>query len=161
MTFKEKLKQEHPEMINPHFIGGCQGCPWGYGYEEKHECKVDCEKCWNREMPTSKVTLEIVCEGIQEAENALKKALDAVNEFVGQMKGSELHVGDEIKSFSNGSKAIVTWISEEKDRICIMWGDGSGGFRETEKFKFEKTGRHFDIQSILDQIGGGQYEKKL
>jgi len=63
MTFKEKLKKEHPDKINQNVKGGCLACPKDYGYEpqeEKHEyCfypkdgfpGASCEECWNREMP--------------------------------------------------------------------------------------------------------------
>lgn len=63
MTFKEKLKKEHPDKINQNVKGGCLSCPKDYGYEpqeEKHEyCfypkdgfpGANCEECWNREIP--------------------------------------------------------------------------------------------------------------
>lgn len=65
MTFREKLKQEHPECVGVAFPGGCSGCPSKYGYEgSKKEglCGGDnyktdsatCRKCWNREMPEPK-----------------------------------------------------------------------------------------------------------
>ena len=56
MTFKEKLKQEHPENVNEKYTGGCFLCPYSYGYETKREenCKRNggkgCEYCWNREI---------------------------------------------------------------------------------------------------------------
>ena len=56
MTFKEKLKQEHPENVNEKYKGGCFLCPYSYGYETKREenCKRNggkgCEYCWNREI---------------------------------------------------------------------------------------------------------------
>ncbi len=38
MTFKEKLKQEHPEYVdNYKYAGGCRGCPHDYGYIEEEE----------------------------------------------------------------------------------------------------------------------------
>jgi hypothetical protein len=57
MTFREKLAKERPNMVNPRVLGGCYGCPKGYGYETKKPdyCKCgtekECTKCWNREMP--------------------------------------------------------------------------------------------------------------
>lgn len=55
MTYKEKLRQEHPDLVNNNkFIGGCSGCPSDYGYEPPHDKKKCthelCESCWNREM---------------------------------------------------------------------------------------------------------------
>ena len=62
MTFREKLKLEHPEGVGAYFVGGCAGCPSDYGYEdekykdtcglEKDTCGLElCEKCWDREIP--------------------------------------------------------------------------------------------------------------
>lgn len=55
MTFREKLKREHPEMVNERYIGGCKGCPSGYGYgDNMPNCShVTCAECWNREIPGS------------------------------------------------------------------------------------------------------------
>lgn len=63
MTFKEKLKQEHPVNVGDDFIGGCALCPCNYGYESEIESKKNCRTnngngciyCWNREMPVEKV----------------------------------------------------------------------------------------------------------
>jgi dUTP pyrophosphatase len=54
MTFKEKLKREHPvraRLADP-------GCPEDYGYEPVNsECPCNtCEECWNREIPEVKTT---------------------------------------------------------------------------------------------------------
>lgn len=59
MTFKEKLMQEHPGLVNERYAGGCDNCPFNYGYERKEESIKNCKKqggygcnyCWNREMP--------------------------------------------------------------------------------------------------------------
>lgn len=57
MTCKEKLKLEHPEMIDEKKPGGCFGCPDTYGYLDKPVyCSKRfvlgpsvCEECWSRE----------------------------------------------------------------------------------------------------------------
>lgn len=63
MTFKEKLKKEHPEKVGDFHMGGCYGCPDSYGYEEcsnfcrlngvgsRRPCGERCTACWNREIP--------------------------------------------------------------------------------------------------------------
>lgn len=56
MTFRERLQKEHPGCINEYGLGGCDGCPYEYGYEKRKEetCKVsdeECRKCWDREIP--------------------------------------------------------------------------------------------------------------
>lgn len=55
MTFKEKLKQEHPEYVdNYKYAGGCRGCPHDYGYIEEEEltCIGGCISCWTKQIPT-------------------------------------------------------------------------------------------------------------
>ena len=52
MTFKEKLRDEHPECVSGAYDGGCQACPCDYGYEdERPDVCPNCYACWNREMP--------------------------------------------------------------------------------------------------------------
>ena len=60
MTFRERLEQEHPDMINKNFNGGCVGCPDNYGYCEKSSLDRICEDyaytcydCWDLECPTT------------------------------------------------------------------------------------------------------------
>ena len=54
MTFKERLRLDNPECIQPYYDGDCFGCPENYSYEpeghNKH-CDRKCTECWNREMP--------------------------------------------------------------------------------------------------------------
>lgn len=58
MTFKEKVTQEHPEMVDEYYTGGVAQCPCHYGYEPNtslSSCEGPssdvCAACWNREMP--------------------------------------------------------------------------------------------------------------
>ena len=56
MTFREKLKKEHPDAINAGSWGGCVGCPVSYNYEEKipstcYPSNESCTACWDGEMP--------------------------------------------------------------------------------------------------------------
>ena len=56
MTCKEKLKHEHPELVDEekYIPYGCKGCPSDYGYLEDpddEECDpTKCAACWNREI---------------------------------------------------------------------------------------------------------------
>lgn len=67
MTFREKLKKEHPEEVGTQFIGGCNRCPDDYGYEEYARCSERlpelveggtrrCMACWDREIPGTEPT---------------------------------------------------------------------------------------------------------
>ena len=74
MTFREKLKKEHPSFVSPDFDGGCVSCPSRYGYEEKPDPKVcgiwyqDCTACWGREIPGTEPAKKIgsICQGAGE-----------------------------------------------------------------------------------------------
>ena len=54
MTYREKLKQDHPDYVGEKCgEGGCVGCPSYYGYEpETGKCPAghDCWQCWDREI---------------------------------------------------------------------------------------------------------------
>lgn len=52
MTFRDKLKEEHPEKCGSLFVGGCSGCPVDYEYEEKARCNEMnfCSECWDRQI---------------------------------------------------------------------------------------------------------------
>lgn len=60
LTFREKLRQEHPEKLKKTYGGGCYGCPQNYGYEEEDYCpktakRVEtCTQCWDRAIPEEK-----------------------------------------------------------------------------------------------------------
>lgn len=66
-----------------------------------------------------------------------------------------LKVGDEVRHKMGDytiSIGIVTKIdSINTDRFYILYADGSSGIKSLYD-NWEKTGRHFDIKSILDQI---------
>lgn len=59
MTFKEKLRKEHPEEVSGAYNGGCGGCPCDYGYEdEQSDFCPNCYACWNREIPETEEETE-------------------------------------------------------------------------------------------------------
>lgn len=59
--------------------------------------------------------------------------------------GDVVYADDEPNSFG-----VVTWVNEKF--VYIMWDDGSCG-SDTEFSEIHKTGKHIDIQSVLEQIG--------
>lgn len=56
MTFREKLMEEHPEMLEKTLKKYCSVCPEEYGYENYFDCpdNLDCRDCWGREMKEDK-----------------------------------------------------------------------------------------------------------
>lgn len=61
----------------------------------------------------------------------------------------EIKVGDVVVG-SAGQNGIVTYINT--NNATVIWPDGSWGVKNRNDIK--KTGRHIDIQGLLEQIGG-------
>lgn len=86
MTFREKIKIEHPEKINSSASGGVLGCPIHYGYEQYKPCSYIseeiCTDCWDREiegeeLKDNKTVLEIhgeICDSMKELYREKNKA---------------------------------------------------------------------------------------
>jgi|GEM_PF-847054 hypothetical protein len=81
MTFKEKLAQEHPDLVNDKWAGGASGCPCDYGYEpfdrEIGSCPRPgqpggCGACWDREMPDKEDTAKLFHQAVEKAQENSK-----------------------------------------------------------------------------------------
>jgi len=70
-----------------------------------------------------------------------------------EAKQAEIKVGDEV--VNSGDKGIVT--CNNRDTCDVIWFDGSVN-EELEKKFLRKTGRHYDIKSILEQLKGADDE---
>ena len=183
MTFREKLAQEHPKRINEDAMGGCDGCPLEYGYEEEYDCGGGsysvCEACWNREMPdtpapmTAEEAWEIASMIIKMSfaeRNMILGTDDSCNGYlkifenftpqqakakIEEWESKRIRVGDVCKVFENS--CVITQVDENEKQYVVIWDDGN-----TDKISFDatlkltKTGKHIDIQAVLDQIGGGK-----
>lgn len=108
MTYREKLKLEHPTCINPDVKGGCEQCPCDYGYENDQFCPrysngliMTCTDCWDREIMSSNI------------ENRLKHLLsskfiasfDEINPVLGKYK-RDISEADEIAEQANSMVTI-------------------------------------------------------
>lgn len=102
---------------------------------------------WTVEEMVEIFELSGVCEILKEltAQEAIKK----VNDF--ERKKLEISVGDEIKDKVNSS-IIETVVQVGRDFYYGITKDGN--FSGITKSNAVKTGRHFDIQSILDDMKG-------
>lgn len=117
MTFKEKLKMEHPVNVSPTFTGGCFGCPFTYGYERSGDglCKgrntsgPECGACWNREMPG------IVKDGL----SAKVLIIDEMH----AAKTPEIGIPDIKKVIFNDPATIVIWADGEKTVVKCQNGE--------------------------------------
>ena len=63
---------------------------------------------------------------------------------------SKIKVGDVVEADGHYQKMVVTQVIENK----AYWFDSTGQVGCYEKEFVKKTGKHIDIQSIFEQIGG-------
>ena len=88
--------------------------------------------------------------------NTVSEAINKIKAYEEKQKADDkIEVGDEVKrktALKNERGGIVT--KEWKDIYYIMWSDGSSG--QWDKDRVVKTGRHFDIASILEDLQCGQ-----
>jgi len=179
MTFKEKLAKEHPEKLGKG-SGGCIGCPHEYGYAENYDCEgVDCLTCWNREIPNTPapMTAEEVWELVKRLNAPMKpdeifkfyNFLD-VNGFAEifqkytpqeakakfeEWESKQIRVGDVVSH--QGLKGVVTRTEQGFVQILTSFGTAPT-YTDAAIKRLVKTGKHIDIQSVLEQIGGDKDE---
>lgn len=178
MTFREYAKQKcdiTDEQMDegfhcPCFVGLLDMCNDGNG---------DCEKCWNREIPetpapmTAEEAWDIAirfCYGDLNRANVRKAVfgdtglyacmnlpIQEIKEKIDEYDKNKVQVGDVCKVFENS--CVITRVDENEKQYVVIWDDG-----DTDKISFDatlkltKTGKHIDIQSVLDRIGGGKDE---
>ena len=72
----------------------------------------------------------------------------------------EIKIGDEVvpKNYRNGNafKFFVTYIDKADETISGWSGFDGGVFFGRDITKYQKTGRHIDIDGLLKQIGGDE-----
>lgn len=72
----------------------------------------------------------------------------------------EIKVGDEValkdNPYKDDSKFFVTKLDKKENRISGVSGFDGGVFWGRNIMKYQKTGRHIDIDGILKQIGGDE-----
>lgn len=55
ITYRDLMRRDHPDDVDPIFEGGCCGCPSHYGYcdmeDQVSHCRVySCRACWDRRV---------------------------------------------------------------------------------------------------------------
>ena len=75
-----------------------------------------------------------------------------LNKWTAKQTDGKIEVGDEVKLCSHKEPYLVTSY-EQDNNMCILMSV-RGGFFRAEKCDIRKTGRHFDIDKILDEMKG-------
>ena len=55
ITYRDLLRRDHPDDVDPIYEGGCHGCPSNYGYcdmedQVSHCTCTSCRACWDRRV---------------------------------------------------------------------------------------------------------------
>ena len=119
----------------------------GQNWKEKLEAE------YQRGFEDGKAVHEKGCEGCEhECENKMTQTcILCCNAYKNRWiaKSDKIEVGDEVKPFYTDITGVVTLI--DGDTIYVLWRDGSS--TSTLKLKeVTKTGRHFDIEKILEAM---------
>lgn len=132
----EEFEELTADYINEHF-GQLQDDAYKKGFEDgKSVNDKGCEGCKYAEMGSDTTICAECC-------NAYHNQWTAKNDKI--EVGDTVNIKDTSRSDGDG---IVTKIWN--NLLYIMWNDGSSGTWDKEEVV--KTGRHFDIESILEEM---------
>ena len=109
-------------------------------------CNNNVKKCievWGEEGTTFSCLLEEI--GISEFTRRYKEYKQKKKE-----KDEEIKVGDEVYLFNSSYKHVVIYIDVEADIANII--SSSGNNTTVSPSILHKTGKHYDIKSILNQL---------
>lgn len=122
--------------------------------------KAKLEAEYHRGLEDGKAVHERGCEGCQYEdctsgqEPCFRCARNANDYWTAKQTDDEIKVGDEVVIHGEDAKTdgtgVITWIGEKSGYCNVMWGDGSIG--DWAMSELAKTGRHFDISSILKEM---------
>ena len=110
---------------------------------------------YNKGLKDGKTQSECGCEGCKYESN--KKSTYPCSECAYNFKNhwtakdDKIEVGDEV-NIKNTDEELGIVTKEHGNQFYILWADGSSG--QWDKDRVIKTGRHFDIDKILDEMKG-------
>ena len=135
----EDLEELNSDYISDHF-GDLQDTAYQKGFEKGKDVRIKgCEGCMYQDTTIEHNPCNLCC-------NAFLNRWTA--------KDDKIEVGDEVEW--TGDKYIVTYINYDIDTSEItdydLLGDDGSVADHVKKCSFTKTGRHFDIQSILEAM---------
>lgn len=147
----EDMEELNSDYINEHF-GSLQDTAYKKGL---HDGESKCRYCneYQRGLEDGKAVNDKGCDGCKYSGTPQgdSPCFNCSNYYQNNWtaKGDKIEVGDELIAYG-GSKCIATVADCENDIFYVMFADGSCGKKEGEILK--RTGRHFDIQNILEAM---------
>lgn len=142
------------EREAPDSNGNCNSCT--KGYDEGMTDAWQLVKKLYSEMNIAEMMRAIDCEDLGEV---LEKYTpqEAIAKLKAYEEAQEIKVGDIFIDTNTGCPCVLSNIVEEDEErpYIVTYSDGSGGSRSKKVFleDYKKTGKHIDIQQILEQIG--------
>ena len=82
--------------------------------------------------------------------NTVYDVTDKLKAYEEKQTDDEIKVGDEVRGINGNEKLIITAIESEYDHCVVM--TKRGGYYTANLSSLVKTGRHFDIASILKEM---------
>ena len=159
ITFKakpiEEMEQLNASYVRKHFEDELESA-FAHGRTEAESEYRDLldkakDEAYQRGLEDGKAVNDRGCEGCEYAGKVVTgpPCISCCNSYKNQWtaKSDKIEVGDEVHHVNDnaGDNCVITWVDGED--AYVMWNDGSSGIRRTENLK--KTGRHYDIDSIL------------
>ena len=83
-------------------------------------------------------------------DNTAQEAIDKIKAYEEKQEDDSIKVGDEVRHKNHNTSWTAVVIRREEDVIYLM--GHSGAVADYQLSGFEKTGRHFDIQPILEAM---------
>ena len=137
----EYFEELNSDYINEHF-GDLQDTAYQKGFEDgKAVNDKGCEGCMYQDNTIEHHPCGVCCNVYH-------------NQWTAKKSDNCIEIGDEVKW--NGDKYIVTFRNIDINMGVIqdydLLGDDGSVVDHVKKCSFTKTGRHFDIQSILEEM---------
>ena len=133
--YKDQLEELTADYINEHF-GSLQDDAYQRGLEDgKAVHDKGCEGCKYEGRDLSKLPC-MVCSNSRE------------NCWTAKQTDDEIKVGDEVEVLNSGNKYLIAWFAGTS--LCGFAHDGVTCRLQPSDVR--KTGRHFDIASILKEM---------
>ena len=118
---------------------------YGKGLQERwKEHKEDCDQCskgYRQQIEDAYI------KGLLSNISA-SEAIEKLHE--NEANKDKIKVGDEVRLKDLGLIGVVTRLADLEQAACIMFDDGSATWKSVDGAK--KTGRHFPIEDILEQM---------
>ena len=99
--------------------------------------------------------------GLKELEAELEdlrvRGRQEIKEKIDEYDKNKVQVGDVVTTV-NGSAEYLVLRAENNPKQILHVCNVANGTVQTLTCEVKKTGKHIDIQSVLDQIGGGNHD---